>query len=182
MGELEGGATDNAPTRWPGVVGLIGIIAAVLMFVDKVDDLFVAWAMSPEAWSKLVGPETAEMVDRLMPPMAWLVLSALIGGGLAVMLLLGSLRLRKRRQSGVELCRKWSQLAIVWAVVEVAFGIWWLRSNAEYITELASAPWQAPSALGLLVALAIMMAFPIFLLIWLSKPEVEAEYASWQLD
>ena len=39
--------------------------------------------------------------------------------------------------------------------------------------------WQAATALGIGFALVLLLAFPVFLLVWLARPEVRAEYSSW---
>ena len=70
-------------------------------------------------------------------------------------------------------------MTIAWAVIEISAAIWWLQRNEQVLSDLANTEWQGAASFGVLVALAIMIAFPVFLLVFLAKPEVRREYASW---
>lgn len=179
MTDLETTNAVATPPRWPGVVGVTGIVLAILMFIDKLDDLVIPLLWSPDDWRGLLDPGEAELVVGLMPPMTWMAPASLIGMALAAVLFVGSLRLRRRLRSGVDLCRRWSWLAIAWAGIEIAVAIWWLQVNAAALSSLAGGEWQAPALVGILAALVVMLAFPVFLLVWFSRPPVRAEYATW---
>lgn len=167
------------PSRWPGVVGTIGLILGAILFLDQIDDLLIPLVWTEDDWSRMLGPETAELVVRSLPPPAWLVTSSLVGMALAALLVVGSSRLRRRRRSGVTLCRTWSWLAIAWVAIDMASALWWLQAHADEIPGLASTGWQGYAAFGIVVALVVMLAYPVFLLVWLSRPEVAAEHAGW---
>ncbi|MCP4201731.1 MAG: hypothetical protein GY769_07335 [bacterium] len=179
MSRLEETGVEGKRARWPGVVGVVGIIVAVLMFVDQVDDLLALLVLSPETWSRWLGPKQAEIVVRLMPPVGWVAVAAVIGAALAVLLFIGSMRIHRHMRSGVELCRRWSQVTIAWAVIQITAAISWLQRNADFISDLANGEWQGAAAFGVVVALGVMLAFPVFLLVWLSRPVVRREYATW---
>ncbi len=100
MTELETTDPLATPPRWPGVVGVTGIVLAILMFIDNLDDLVIPLLWSPDDWRGLLGPGEAELVMGLMPPMSWMVPISLIGMALAVVLFLGSLRLRRLSVDG----------------------------------------------------------------------------------
>lgn len=171
-------AHAEAP-RWPRVVGAIGIVIAALTLLDKVGDLlFTLWAAGA-GWGAVVGAEAAGVVESVIPPAPWIALTSLIWLGLAALLLRGCLRLRLRRPSAIPLCRTWAWLAICWYAVELAYGFWWLSAITGQLDSLAPDGWQGYAVLGTVVATALMLAFPVFLLVWLARPEVTEEWAGW---
>lgn len=178
LGTSETAASETR--RWPRVVGTVGIIAGVLMFLDKLDDLLMLPLLrSGDWWASMLGEELAADVMGWMPPTAWIVVASLIGMALGALLFVGALRLRRGRRSGVALCRTWSWLAITWLLVEMSRVLWWFSGHAGELEELAPGDWQGSAALGILAALVVLAAFPVFLLSWFSKPAIKAQLAGW---
>lgn len=171
-------SADPAP-RWPRTVGSIGIVVGVLMFLDQVDDLLVPLFWTTEDWSRQVGPELAAFLVRTLPPRAWMVTTCLVKLALGAFLVLGSIRLRRRRRSGVILCRVWAGLAIAWLAVEMGWAAVWLARHAGEIPGIPAEGWQGFATCGMIVALAVLLAWPVFLLVWLAKPEVREQVAGW---
>jgi hypothetical protein len=66
-----------------------------------------------------------------------------------------------------------------WVAVEIGWVVWWLSRFTGEITGIAQATWQGYAAFGITAALAILLAFPVFLLIWLYRSHVRAEYVGW---
>jgi hypothetical protein len=157
---------------------MIGIILSILIFVDKLDDL-VTLTWTEENWREIFGPDLAEVIIGALPPFAWRLVSSLAHVALGVLLLVGCLGLRRRRRWGISRCRQWAVLAIVWIAVEMGWATWWLSRYGGEIAGLPPGTWQAAAAFGLAVALVILLAFPVFLIIWLARKEVRAEYESW---
>ncbi len=174
-----GAAQEKLPrSRWPEVIGIIGIILSVIIFVDKLDDLLtLTW--TEDKWTRVVGADLADLIVRSLPPLGWRLASSLVHMALAVLLFAGSLALRGRRRSGVSRCRAWAVLAIGWVAVEIGWAIWWLSRYTGGIMGIAPATWQGYAAFGIAVALVILLAFPVFLLIWLSRSHVRVEYEGW---
>lgn len=176
-------ATDVAggsPVRWPGVVGAIGIVLGVLMFIDQAEDLLMAPALrSAEWWGRFFRPELADFIVRAMPPVAWSLVSAMTGVVLAGLLLLGSIRLRRRHRSGVALTRAWAWLVMVWVAIEMVRALWWLGRYAAEIPGVIPGQWEGYAAFGILVALVVTLGYPVFLLIWFARPAVRRELAAW---
>jgi hypothetical protein len=176
-------APASPPTRWPRVLGTLGIILGALSILDQLDDLvLMPMLRSPSSWNRLVGPDLGEEIVRWMPPPAWLTASALLGIALGALLLVGSLRLRRRRRSGASLTRTWAWLAIAWLVVEIATSWAWLARYAGELDDLSSAAWRVPAALGIVIAFALLAVYPIFLLIWFARTPIQSEVASWPAD
>ncbi len=172
---------ESGARRWPRVLGTLGIIVGALMFLDKLGDLVMLPVMwSRDWWAGLLGVEIADLVVRWMPPKIWVFGVSLIGMLLGGLLVVGGLRLRRGMRSGVELCRMWSWLAVAWLAVEMGGALWWMAGHVGEIRKLApGADWESSVVFGILLTLIIMAAFPVFLLIWFSRPEIKAQLAGW---
>lgn len=165
-------------SRWPNVIGTIGIVVAAIMFLDKVEDLsHLLW--TAEDWRRLFSPDIADLIVRATPPLVWRLGIIAAELALAVLLIIGSVALRRRRRSGVSLSRVWAWLAIVWVVLIMARGVWWLLRFQGEIVGIPYATWQGFAVLGILMALALLLAWPVFLLVWFARPEIRAEVAEW---
>ncbi|MDH3255052.1 MAG: hypothetical protein OEM62_08685 [Acidobacteriota bacterium] len=167
-------ATDP---RWPSVLGSVGIVLSILMLIDQIDDIVVlTW--TEEQWSRVIGPGLGATVSGALPPPAWLILSMVVGSALALLLLAGSLALRRRRRSGIRLSRLWSASAILWTVLSFAWAAWWLSDLDEKSPDLL-AGWQWSTVMAMLIGLVILLAYPVFLLLWFSRPDVRSHYSQW---
>lgn len=180
MSEHDPGTSGPEEPRWPRRLGTTGTVIAVLILLDNLDDLLLMGRIRSQIWWKqLLGEDLGEQVFRALPPPAWMVAAGLVGLALGFLLLVASLRLRDRRRSGVALSRTWSWLAIAWLVVE-------LVQTATVMARLSGGPgavgpaeWQAYAWPGTAIAFALLLAYPAFLLIWLSRPQVQDETADW---
>ena len=171
-------STDPQP-RWPQVIGTIGIVLGVLIFLDQVDDLWMGLTWTEEDWGRIFAPEMAEFMAMALRPTGWQLASTVIQMGLGLLLVVGSLGLRRRRRSGIAVCRSWAWLAIAWAVADIGWAVWLLSRYAGEIPSVPLVNWHTAAALGTGFALVLLLAFPIFLLVWLARPDMRAEYLSW---
>jgi hypothetical protein len=161
------------------VIGTIGIILGIIIFVDQIDDLLtLTW--TEEQWGRVFAPGIAELIVQATPPVGWQLSSALIQMGLGVLLFVGSVGLRRRSRPGVYLSRLWAWLAIGWTVLSMGWGIWWLQRHAGEISGLSQVSWQGYAAFGIVLALVLLLAYPVFLLLWFSKADVRAECETWR--
>ena len=164
--------------RWPVNIGSIGVLLGLLFVIDKVDDLMtLQWAVAD--WERIFAPDIADLIVRSMPPAAWRVTSALVELALAAFLIFGSLGLRRRQPASVARLRLWAWLAIGWAVVVVGWGWWWLQRQGGLSSVTGIEHWQGYAVFGLAVAVLLLLAFPVFLLVWFARPDVRAEYEAW---
>lgn len=171
-------STNPPLPRWPPVIGTIGIVLGVLILLDQIDDLWMlTW--TEEDMRRVFAPEIAVLIAAAMRPKSWQLASTVIQMGLGLLLIVGSSRLKRRRQSAIALCRVWAWLAIAWAVAVIGWGVWLLSQYSGEIQGVSSVAWQTAAALGIGFALLLLLAFPVFLLVWLSRPEVEAEFSCW---
>lgn len=172
-------STGPQHPRWPRVIGTIGIVLGVLIFLDQIDDLWMGLTWTEEDWRRFLSPEMAELVVETLRPRGWQLASIVTQMGLGLLLVAGSLRMHRRRPSGVSLCRSWACLAIAWAMADIGWAVWLLSRYAGEIPGTSIVSWQTAATLGIGFALLLMIAFPVFLLVWLARPDVKTEYASW---
>jgi hypothetical protein len=167
------------PTQWPGFVGVLGIAVSAVLFVDKAEELLTPWLWPQEAWRQRFTPAMANLVAETIPPMQWTLPASFVGMLLAVLLFVGSVGVLRRRQSGVRLCRSWAWLAILWGSAEVIIASVLLQRLALDAPQLAPEGWAGAVALGIFVALAMILAFPLFLLLWFRRETIRRETAHW---
>ncbi len=169
---------SSARPGWPKVIGTIGIVLGALIFLDQLDNL-ATMSWTEEDWGRIFAPDLAALIVRSMPSTGWLLLTSTVQMVLGVLLVVGSLALRRRAPSGIHLCRFWAWLAIAWSVFVMGRATWWLLQYAGELPEVPLARWQAYGMLGLGLALVLLLSFPVFLLVWLSKHDVRLEYETW---
>lgn len=161
--------------RWPTVVGTIGIVVGALLILDNVDDLLMLeWTEAD--WRRLVGPYVADLVVRAMPSVGWRLATAAVEIGLGVLLVVGSVGVRRREPQGVTLCRVWSWLAIVWVLVGVGRGAFWLQRHGADLPAMATSGYVV---FALLLSVLLLLGFPVFLLAWFSSASVRQQTGAW---
>jgi hypothetical protein len=158
---------------------MIGIVVGVLMILDQLDDLLVTQLWGTDAWRHLVGRELGDFLVRSLPSPAWTVTTNLVKLALGILLVYGAVSLRRRRRLGVTLCRSWAWLAIVWLVVETVQGLVWLSRYAGEIPGVPAGDWQGTATCGLVFGVALLLVWPVFLLVWLARSDVREETAGW---
>lgn len=166
-------------SRWPLSLGAIGIVVGVIMILDQLGDLWVAQFWTAEEWRHLIGRELGDFLSRSMPSQAWKVTASLIKLALGILLVLGSTFLRRRRRLGATLCRSWAGIAIAWLVVEGSQGLMWLARYAGEIPGVPAEGWQGTAGCSVVFAFALLLVWPVVLLVWLSRPGVRRETAGW---
>ncbi len=181
MSQLEAPAVAAGakPARWPNVIGNIGLVTGALMVLDQLGDLTTLFYFNPATLERWFAPEIAELTLALLPPPGWTVLSALIGLVLGALVIIGSLRIKSHLRSGVELTTWWAWLAIVWVLTESVLVIGRMVAGAEHLTALVPGQWETATAISLPIALAVVLAYPIFLLYWFRRADVRREYEGW---
>ena len=181
MSENQNPDNAQAEARWPRVLGTLGIVIAVLIFIDKLDDLvMIPMLHSRSWWGGMLGQELGDQIVGWMPSRAWLVASSVIGMGLGLLLFIASLRLRRGLNSGVSLSRTWAWLAIAWLIVETVRTSTWMASHAGEIDAMGStAVWMQYATVGIVITFAVLLAYPVFLLVWFARPQVQAVVADW---
>ena len=165
-------------TRWPTTLGTIGIVLGVILILDQFDELItLRWTAAQ--WRSVVGPYLADWIVHTLPPAWWRLLSAAVQIGLGVLLVAASVALRRRSRAGVARCRVWAWLAIGWVVVVMGQATLWLFRHRAELSTLVVSGWAGYAVFALGLAFVLLLAFPVFLLVWLSRPETRAEHEAW---
>jgi hypothetical protein len=164
--------------RWPTVIGTIGIVIGIILLIDTVDDVVIlGW--TAEDWRRIFAPHVADLIARAVPSFGMRVLAAVTKIGLGTLLIVGSIGLRHRRRIGIPLSRLWAWLAIVWLALRTVREVVWFRQHGGELPPIGAVSPQVYVSLAAALAAAMLLAFPVFLLVWLSRPAVRAEYESW---
>ena len=152
------------------------MVLSILMLIDSLDDVLLVGWFGTE-WSHVLGPELAEAVARTVPAVSWRFLDILVSSALAVLLLVSSVDLQRRRRTGVTLTRAWAISVIVWALVSTARSVWWLSKIVADYPVIDG--WGFSASLGLGLGLGLLIAYPIFVLVWTDRPAVSNEWSRW---
>lgn len=73
---------SSAHSKWPTVIGTLGVVLGILMVFDTLDDLLFQLFTNEEDWAQWVGGDIARSISVSMPPLVWAILSAVIQTGL----------------------------------------------------------------------------------------------------
>ena len=178
-GEVRAGA---GATRWATVFGIISIVLASLGLLGGLCSvIMIPFAASMSAAAAQQGGQNPFAVGG---PIAWQVVSQLIGFGLSVLLLVAGIQLVKRKAGGVALHKLWAMVAI--PIVVIMSGI-----NAFFMVQQSSAAMSgqgSPAAAGMsgvvvvgsvLIGLVLSLAYPIIVLWWMNRAQVREESAGW---
>ena len=183
-------AAPQRPANWPKVVGTIAIvIGAGGIFVglwgaaSAFGMRFFEWAMEQSQPSGIVDRQVAVM-EAWLP---WTVASSLVATAIATLLLLGGIRLNKRKRSSMSLLKFW---AVVKIPVVVIVTIAEMLMQEGLFEIMGQSPGLTPMPFGggffdvmivvtLVFGLAWGWALPVFLLIWLSRGKIKNEVAGW---
>jgi len=165
-------SSPNSPRpKWPKVIGTIGVVMGALILFDQLDDLAtLSW--TEDDWRRIFAPDIAELIVRSMPSTGWRLFTIIVQMGLGVLLVVGSLALRRRARRGIYLCRLWAWLAIAWSVFVMGRAAWWIQQYAGESRGIPPASWQAFGMFGIGLALVLLLTFPVFLLVWFSNHDV----------
>ena len=74
-------------------------------------------------------------------------------------------------------CSWW--LRFGYTIVEIGTAAILLSAWSDELATAAGAGWEAWVVFGLWTALAVMLAWPLFLLIWLTRQSVKSEFEGW---
>ena len=169
-------------SKWPTVVGTLGVILGVLMIIDTLDDLLFQLFTSEQDWAAWVGSDIAQTIVVSMPPMGWQIVSAVIQICLGCVLVAGSLRIRRRQASGVQMCRTWATATAAWVVLSLGFSLWWIGQISGDLPGASEAEIEAAAVWGIALAAVFLLAYPVFLLYWFSRDDIRTEIAIWQAE
>ena len=84
------GADGTRRARWPGVVGVIGMVIGAMMAFSEAQEIVRILTWTEHDWQALLGPAWTESVVATLPSMPWQVASSVVELGLGCLLFLGA--------------------------------------------------------------------------------------------
>ena len=168
------------PSNWPVVIGIIAIVVGAGGILGG---LWGAAAPVPMGWfSWAMVPGQAESLHAWLP---WTVSSSLASAAVAILLLLGGIKLVKRHPAAPGLLRVWAILKLPMAVFVTIVGIMVQKEQFEVVQgstttmPMGSAFFDLMAVLGVAVSVVWYGALPVFMLIWFARKKSKAEVADW---
>jgi len=175
------GTLGTSKTSWPSTVGVIAIILGALGILGGL-------------WG-LLTPFIADLVAKFIPNgqsgmeaianHRWLMVAvALVSLSLAILLTVGGSALMRRKASGRGLLLLWSGIKCVEVISSAGITYVMQQEQFEFMTKSQGTPMPAglTSVIGIftiIFSLAFGFAFPVFLMIWLSRRVIKDEVSSW---
>lgn len=163
---------DARPTR-STVMAIIGIIYAGIALLGGLMGLF-SLAMIPVMTRVVIpttGPTSAPAVNfnAMTSLMIWSVILSLTGAALAVILLIGSIRLLRNRLVGLQMMRTWAWIEIIYSVIATVLGIWLQYEMQQKVfaqigTGMPSGFMTVALITGAVFGIAFRMILPVLIL------------------
>ena len=186
----EGSAPFTPPTQappplvrasvWPRVVGIIGIIYASLglfgAFCGLAYPFILPWYVD---WLRSVGvPEQdVQEWEISMSPVSWTVPASVVGLALIILLFVGALKLLRRQASGAKLCALWSWTIIPWTIIATVIT---LVFHFNTPAPSGGPGQQIGTGIVTVIGTVIGLVFPVFVVIWFSRPTIKSQVAQWR--
>jgi len=178
------GDLRERPTTWPTAVAILGIVYAVLGILGGIWSV-IGWAFQGAFMGGAGGAmEDVHASQRGFMPAA--IGTGILSALAAVLLLVGSIALLRRRPRARPLLLVWSVIQLAAAAAGAAVAVLMQRAMFDAMTESSGMP-GPPAGLGVLIA-AVTVFFTllwgwtpaIFLLLWLNRARIKTEIATWR--
>jgi hypothetical protein len=171
-------------SAWPTVIGVIGIILGACGALQGLFGLasvfFMSWLITimPSAGGAAAGMQA---MQDYWPLQAAAAIAAL---AVALMLIVGSAQLLKRQRHAARMLRvwAWSKCGLALATTGVQFVLQQVNLQAMSSAggpQLSGGVMTFFAVFGTIFSLGWLMLYPIFILIWLSRPAIRHDIESW---
>lgn len=168
------------PSNWPTVVGTIAIVFGCLGILQG-----VLGALSPLTTPFIEPFMLKGQAESLQAWLPWTVSLSLAAAAVAILLLIGGLKLVKRNPAAPGLLRLWAILKL-----PVALFMTIVQSLAQKdqfaaiqgsttAIPIGSAFFDVVGVVGIVFAVAWYGTLPVFMLIWFARKNTRAEVAGW---
>ncbi len=176
------GELPDVPSRWPMVFGVIGIIFASLgllggccgIMMPLIWPAYVDWLANFMPNEKMV-----EAMRQMRPPIAWTLLSSVLGLAMAILLLTGSIKLIRRKASGVSMCKLWAWINIPWTLIAIPLSMM-IQPQMPPDLQQGGFGMQAGAAFGACFGAVWGLTFPIVMLIWFARRAIKDDVRGWE--
>ena len=167
-------------SSWPTIVGIIGIIYAGMGLISNVCGVvIISFAPQLIEWLQKMGMSDADAQEMKasLSINTWLVVGGLIGLAMVIMLLVGSIKLLKRKQSGAKLCKLWAWISIPWILISTTIGFAIQTSIQESSTPVE----QVGAIIGAIIGTIFGFILPVYMVIWFARSKIKSEITSWSV-
>lgn len=171
---------------WPTVLGIISIIWGGLGTLG-----WCSTGVFALIWKPYMGFLTsnmpanqgeAEMFEKMRFDDPLILVCAVLGLLLSIWLIVAGVYLIKRRPEGPRWCRIYSLLYIP---IVVGYAFFYTRMQMGLFETLPDAPRESANIMAVFTAVLTFLfyaAWPVFLLIWLSRSKIKTEVAGWNAE
>ncbi|MCB1236243.1 MAG: hypothetical protein KDM91_14325 [Verrucomicrobiae bacterium] len=189
------GTVPGQPSNWPKVLGIIAIVFGAfgaLSGLIRLAQSFFAGAMAKLASAGQVNENAAEELTAFFEN--WKIfgiVQGLVMAIVALMLLVGGIKLLKRQAGSIGLLKGWALLKLVTGIGGTIFQTQMTREQmAITLKQAGEAAGSAGNqmtetfvGIGMMIGVVFgviwLAILPVFLLIWFARAAVKAEVARW---
>jgi hypothetical protein len=171
-------------SAWPSAVGIIAIVFGSFAILAGCWGVVTPWFFA--LLREVLPPGQTVGLEALEEFRTWTVIVSVLTMAVALMALFAGIGLYQRRRWGVQLGLTWAIVKIPFAVAIGVYDYALQRAQFENMSvQGAGGPGLSPglvaglSLIGVVLGLLWRWAFPIFLLIWLSRGKIKAETSQW---
>lgn len=173
-------------SKWPTVIGVIGILVASFGLFGGCCGVLSPFLMNfSRSMASSGGGMSQEQIDTMMasqPPMLWIIPASLVGMALATLLLIGCIGLARRRAGGVNLCKVWAWINIPWVLISLVVAAYFQFQVPADAQQMGVGFQYFFLAAGACFALTTGVGFPMFMLIWFARPSVKDDVDAWAAE
>ena len=173
-------ATPVARSSWATVIGTIAIVFGSLGSLQGV--LGILSPLTTAFFRPFMFAGQAEAIEQST---VWNVGSGVAGLVIAVLLLVGGIRIVGRHRGAVVVLRGWAVAKILFILITTVVGYQLVQSQMEAFQNnpnLAGpgAPvFKTVGAIGMVFGVVFLCSLPVFVLIWFSRSKIKDEVAGW---
>lgn len=195
---IDAGELPHEPAKWPVVLGWFSIVLGGLGILKNACSAASNLVWGGAGMKMFMGggnnPQ-AEAMEKAMTGMGPLIITmgvmSVVALGVSVLLLVAGIQLVKRQRSSVKLHVAWAWVRILVVLAEVGAGLVMNRAMTTAMLEsMPKGPNAPPPGMmstimlmsgvcSAVFMLVLFLAYPITVLIVLSKPWAKAEIARW---
>jgi len=180
-------SVDEPQTKWPTVIGVSGIVLSSLGLICGCVGYFAVplqrWGVNAQKQAGQSNPVAEAQLKIAEQFQVFTIILMTIGMLLTAWMLVGCIRLVRRRRSSRNTLIAWAMASIFMLAVNIAYQILMFRMTFE---ELANANegkhvtevWVG-AVIGGCFAVVFGLAFQVFTLIWFSRQKIKTEVARW---
>ena len=186
---VEGGllGAEEPLTKWPKVIGIIGIVLASLGLVCGCAGYFAVplqrWGMQMQAQSGQSNPVAEAQVKIAGQFMVVTNVLLTLGMVLTIWLLVSSISLLRRRRKSRVMLIAWAMLSILSLAINIALQILMFQATFAELARLGESQRAAELWIGVAIggffAIVFGLALQVFVLIWFSRKKIVAEVSQW---